>query len=105
VTLSLGGISETLNQWWWLPVPYQGFITGLTYSWTLTGLGRNVIANTEVKLEKTVIGIDDEWYPSHIKISGNKQDGTNAVLIDVDINKWLGFRDPKWIGKLTVPAI
>ncbi|MBM3650394.1 MAG: hypothetical protein FJX11_21675 [Alphaproteobacteria bacterium] len=111
VYITLGGKQVTINEYRELisvddPLVggYTGFPAGSTRTTVIAADGIDIPNNRKVVLTKGpgflfpegLFGGDD-WYPAHIKIVAHRMTGGDVVVLDQDINTWIGLASPSWV--------
>jgi hypothetical protein len=102
VYITLGGKKLIVNEFVLIDdAPYggyTGFPTGSVKTTALSPAGIDIANNRTVTLTKELASLlieplfgGDDWYPAHIRIVAQRMTGGEVVVLDTDINKWLGL--------------
>ncbi len=111
VYITLGGKKVILNEFVVLDdVPYggyTGFLAGSVKTTALSPDGIDIPNNQTVTLTKELATLlieplfgGDDWYPAHIKIIAHRMTGGDVVVLDKDINTWIGLGNYSWSTKV-----
>jgi hypothetical protein len=107
VYLTLGGKKVMLNEFVLIDDPpyggYSGFPDGSVKTSVIAPVGIDIRANPTITLTKEYSSLlieplfgGDDWYPAHIKIVAHRLSGGDVVVLDSDINTWIGMGNYSW---------
>jgi hypothetical protein len=113
VYLTLGGKTVALNEYVLTAKPLfitstnGGFPAGSVKTIAISPKGIDFVNNRTVMLKKQLVVTPieaifggDDWFPAHIRIIARPQTGREIVVLDSEINTWLGVDLHNWYKEI-----